>query len=141
LFDYFDKVKDGFNKDCKQTVQVETDSQKKGENEGPLNIRATARIFMEGMTGDDEILPYRDQVEVVAGFAEQKKTANYEKHVALLDDMSSGGADSGESKVCRSYRWTLTLTELRARLSNQVVRVFFLILTFTRTNMQYSASR
>lgn len=141
MFDYFDKVKDEFNKDCKQTVQIETDSQKKGENEGPCNIRATARIFMEGMTGDYEILPYRDQVEVVAGFAEQKKTTDCEKHVALLDDMSSGGAGSEKSKACRSYRWTLTLTELRAQLSNQVGRVFFLILTLTRTNVRNSALR
>jgi hypothetical protein len=126
LFDYFEKVKDEFNKDCKQTVQVETDSQKKKEIEGSCNIRATARIFMGGMSGDFEILTYRDQVEVVAGFAEQKKTTDCEKHVALLDDMSSGGADSEKSKACRSYRWTLTLTELRARLSNQVIESSFL---------------
>jgi RNase P subunit RPR2 len=81
---------------------------------------------MEGLTGDEEILPYRDQVDVVAGFAEQEKLEESETPVALLDDMNSGRGISMKPKACKSCRWILNLKELRARLSKQVGKVVFL---------------
>lgn len=97
------------------------------ENEEPSDRPSTARIFMEGLTGDKEILPYPDQVEVVAGFAEQEKLEESETPVAVLDDMISGGDISMKPKACKSCRWALNLKELRAELSKQVSKVIFCI--------------
>lgn len=93
------------------------------ENEEPSDRPSTARIFMEGLTGDKEILPYPDQVEVVVGFAEQEKLEESGTPIALLDDMISGGDMSMKSKACKSSGWALNLKELRAELSKQRFKI------------------
>ncbi|KAE9363248.1 hypothetical protein N431DRAFT_357282 [Stipitochalara longipes BDJ] len=69
----------------------------------------------------DEDLPYRDQVDVVAGFCEQEYhtiSGKEDKQVALLDDWSH----RGENLTTERYRrlcGPLTSTQLRAVLRKQ----------------------
>ena len=123
---YFEEVNDE-EEDHRHTEHIEGDNGQGDEKEQPFYRPSTARIFMEGLTGDEEILPYRDQVDVVAGFAEQEKLEESETPVALLDDMISGGDTSMKPKTCKSCPWTLNLKELRAELSKQVSKVIFCI--------------
>ncbi|KAH8585450.1 hypothetical protein B0O99DRAFT_603293, partial [Bisporella sp. PMI_857] len=62
------------------------------------NGQSIVRLFMAGMTGDEENLQYPDQVEQVASFYEQgnfgkwdAKTSQHKKTVALLDDRNICG--------------------------------------------------
>ena len=118
---------EGEEKDHRHTEHIEGDNGQGDEKEQPFYRPSTARMFMEGLTGDEEILPYRDQVDVVAGFAEQEKLEESETPVALLDDMISGGDTSMKPKTCKSCPWTLNSKELRAELSKQVSKVIFCI--------------
>jgi hypothetical protein len=121
--DYFGSVTDGDEKDDKQLEKVELRSWENDEDEEACDRRGTARVFMEGMTGDEKMLSYRDQVDVVAGFVEQAIYKGCERPVALLDDRKSGDTPSMRQKDFRPRRWTLTLKELRAELSKQVTDI------------------
>lgn len=133
--DYFEDVNDDDEEeeedeekeDYRHPEHIESVNGQGDKKEEPFDRPSTARIFMEGLTGDKEILPYPDQVEVVAGFAEQEKLEESETPVALLDDMISGGDISVKPKARKSCRWTLNLKELRAELSKQVSKVIFCI--------------
>lgn len=96
---------------------------------GPSKVR----LFMTGMTGDEDTLHYRDQVEEVASICEQAnlgelgtKTRRDRKHVALLDDrnilgtifMNKGLSPSGD---CRPYLGPLTAQRLGEELTKKVV--------------------
>ncbi|KAE9375793.1 hypothetical protein N431DRAFT_454401 [Stipitochalara longipes BDJ] len=90
-FDHFNESKKENEDDDKQAKQIETNSQNDDHKEEPFNGSSIARVFMKGMIGDEEPLPYRDQVDVVAGFAEQATCQEVGRAVALLDDRDSAG--------------------------------------------------
>jgi hypothetical protein len=89
--------------------------------------RRHVRIFMTGFIGDDDKLPYRDQVEQVSSFCEsagwevdEGATGKQRKIVALLDDrndLDTGVTDKGRS---RPYLGPLTSQELGVELSKKV---------------------
>jgi hypothetical protein len=93
---------------------------------------------MKGMTGDEESLPYRDQVDVVAGFAEQATSREIEKVVALLDDRNSAGTIPVRRRRSRPNWGPLTAKQLHEELSKQV-RI--LLLPLGNTNRPCSDSR
>jgi hypothetical protein len=142
-FDYFDKFSNGDEKDDKPPEQIEADSGEDREIKEPSQRGGIAKVFMAGMTGDHLNLPYRDQVEVVVGFAEQETSDESQTLVALLDDMKSGGIISAKPKRYKPQGWNLNLDQLRAQLSKQVagVSLVVLICKITRTNIPNSASK
>ncbi len=71
---------------------------------------------MEGMTGDRNTLPYRNQVEVVADFAEQATSPELEQGVAFLDDRNS----LGNIPVRRRLWGPLASDQLREELGKPV---------------------
>ena len=90
------------------------------------------RLFMTGLVGDEEALQYNDQVEVVASFCEQtsireleRKTGQYRKRVALLDDRNICGtaSDSHCTGHCRPYLGPLTSQQLAKELRKKVPRI------------------
>jgi hypothetical protein len=85
--------------------------------------RSIVRAFMEGMIDDENLLPYCDQVEVVASFAEQSTSHNIEKPVALLDDRTYDGTIPGKQDNCRRYLGPLTSRQLRVELGKQVALI------------------
>jgi hypothetical protein len=140
--DYFDKVSDADDrvsdadeKDDKLPKDIQGEYREDDKVEMPCKRGATARVFMEGMTGDQEKLPFRDQVRVVVGFAEQETSEEPEKPVALLDDRKSGSTTLVQRKACRPNRWALTSKELRAELSKPVTKSLLFIRTCTSTNI------
>lgn len=96
---------------------------------GPSKVR----LFMRGMTGDEDTLHYRDQVEEVASICEQAnlgelgtKTRQYRKHVALLDDRNILGNTFVNKRLsppgdCRPYLGPLTAQRLGDELIKKVV--------------------
>ena len=85
------------------------------------NSRSTIRKFMEGFVGDEETLPYPDQVEKVVDFCEQGRSAESKKYVALLDDTNDGGTGPKKTPYCRPYKGPLTLQKFRKELEKQVL--------------------
>jgi hypothetical protein len=83
---------------------------------------------MSGMVGDEEILPYIDQIDVVAEFVEDATYVECEKPVASLDDRKSGERISISEKNYKPGQLTLNLNELRVRLSKQVTEIHHLVL-------------
>lgn len=138
---YFDSFNNGDEKDGKQLEESVPGRWERDENEESCGRRGTARVFMEGMTGDEEHLPYRDQVDVVAGFVEQAMYKGCEKPVALLDDRKSGGRMPLKQKDFRPRRWTLTIKELRAELSKPVTDILHLFTFRSCTDALSSASK
>jgi hypothetical protein len=139
--DYFDSFNNGNEKDGKQLEESWARRWERDENEEPCGRRGTARVFMKGMTGDEENLPYRDQVDVVAGFVEQAMYKGCEKPVALLDDRKSGDRMPLKQKDFRPRRWILTIKELRAELSKPVTDMLHLFTFRTCTDVLNSASK
>lgn len=137
-FDYFDEVKDGNEEDDKQANKIKTNSREDDLNEETCNRRSIARVFMKGMTGDEESLPYRDQVDVVVGFAKQATSREIEKVVALLDDRNSAGTISVRRRRSRPNWGPLTAKQLYEELSKQVI---ILSLPLGNTNRPCSDSR
>ncbi|PMD45421.1 hypothetical protein L207DRAFT_508317 [Hyaloscypha variabilis F] len=86
------------------------------------------------MVGDEEILPYIDQIDVVAEFVENATYIDCEKPVASLDDRKSGERISISEKYYKPGQLTLNLNELRVRLSKQRFRV-----GLGQTNLLYRA--
>jgi hypothetical protein len=78
------------------------------------------RLFMKGMTGDEDTLQYRDQVEQVAGFCEQASFGELERHVALLDDRNDGDTILQKQGHCRPYQGRLTSQQLCEELRKKV---------------------
>jgi hypothetical protein len=143
LTEYFDSVNDADEKGDKRLGGNDAGSGPRGTNnekKRAYDPRGTARVFMEGMVGDEEILPYRDQVEVVAGFVEKAIYMESDKPVALLDDRKSGDIVSMRQKDYKARRWTLTLEELRVKLSKQVTDLVF-VQTCTLADLLNSASK
>jgi hypothetical protein len=140
--DYFDSFNNGDEKDGKQLEESGARRRwERDENEEPCSRRGTARVFMEGMTGDEADLPYRDQVDVVAGFVEQAMYKGCEKPVAILDDRKSGGRMPLKQKDSRPRSWSLTIKELRAELSRPVTDILRLFTFRTCTDVVNSASK
>jgi hypothetical protein len=103
-----------------ESKEVDRDENKMAEL---CNGRSTVRVFMEGMIGDEDLLPYCDQVEVVASFAEQSTSHNTEKPVALLDDRKYGGKIHAKQENCRPYLGPLTSRRLRVELGKRVAPI------------------
>jgi hypothetical protein len=89
--------------------------------------RGNVRIFMTGLTGDVNKLPYRDQVEQVSSFCEsavwgvdEGTTGQKIKVVALLDDRNDLGSAVTKKEESRPYRGPLTSQELGVELSKKV---------------------
>jgi hypothetical protein len=85
--------------------------------------RSIARIFMKGMIGDEHSLPYRDQVDVVAGFCDQADhtvLSREEALVAVLDDLKHGSGDATTYKHRQLHPCSLTRTQLQSELARQV---------------------
>jgi hypothetical protein len=93
------------------------------------------RLFMTGMTEDEDALHYRDQIEELARFCEpanlrelETKTGQDRKHVALLDDrnipdtmfVNKGLSPPGNR---RPYLGPLTAKRLHEELSRKVAQV------------------
>jgi hypothetical protein len=111
------------------------------------NDYRNVRIFMEGMLGDENALPYRDQVEKVAKFCEQaslerdpRSLGKNRKAVSLLDDRNDGGTISGRGGHCRPYLGPLSPRRLRKELGRQVDPIVPHPRTFRRTHTRYSVS-
>lgn len=119
-FDYFEEIKNINEGNGKQPNEIKANSTEDNHSEEPCNRRSIAKIFMTGMIGDQESLPYRDQVDVVAGFAEQETPTETEKVVALLDDRNSVGTDHVRRRRSRPNWGPLTAKQLREELSKQV---------------------
>ena len=92
-----------------------------------FNVYRNVRAFMKGMLGDEDTLPYRDQVENVARFCEQesmeldpRSLGENRKIVALLDDRNDGGIICAREGHCRPYLGPLDPQQLRKELSRQV---------------------
>lgn len=119
-FDYFDEVKDGNEEDDKQANKIKTNTREDDRDEEICNRRSITRVFMKGMTGDEESLPYRDQVDVVAGFAKQATSTEIKKVVALLDDRNSAGIIPVRRRCSRQNWGPLTAKQLHEELSKQV---------------------
>lgn len=87
------------------------------------------RRFMEGMVGNEDLLPYRDQVEVVSTFCEQagykecetQSPSKDKKVVALLDERNNSGALPTTRGNSRTYLGPLTAQQLKDALSKKVV--------------------
>jgi hypothetical protein len=139
--DSFDSFNNGDEKDGKQLEESGARRWERDENEEPCGRRGIARVFMEGMTGDEAQLPYRDQVDVVAGFVEQAVERGCEKPVALLDDRKSGGRLPLKQKDFRPRSWSLTTKELRAELSKPVTDILQLSIFRTCTDVLNSDSK
>ncbi|KAE9363171.1 hypothetical protein N431DRAFT_357765 [Stipitochalara longipes BDJ] len=74
---------------------------------------------MEGFVGDEEALPYPDQVEKVVGFCEQGSLTESKRHVALLNDANDGGPSLKNRPYFRPYKGPLTLQKFRDELKKQ----------------------
>ena len=88
-----------------------------------LGRRSIARVFMEGLTGNRECLPYRDQVDAVAGLCDQldhKVSSQEEKLVAILDDLGHGSENATVHTHHRLHRGPLTRTQLKHQMTRQV---------------------
>jgi hypothetical protein len=124
--------------------KVEGDSNNRGNKDQNPNDEKDAkaynglnkvRLFMRGLSGEEDDLHYCDQVEEVASICEQanledvmKKTGQGRKHVALLDDRNIRGTilpDKGPSPPgdCRPYLGPLTTQRLGKELSRKVVQI------------------
>jgi hypothetical protein len=90
--------------------------------------KSTVRLFMEGV--GEELLPYHDQVDVVAGFCEMDRTIPdntrrdnpVESSVVLLGE--SDRAEKAHSKYgqFRRYRGPMTSQQLKSELSRKVAK-------------------
>jgi hypothetical protein len=116
------------------------DTENKDENRNDdrdaetCNWHSKVRLFMAGMTGDEDTLHYRNQVEEVASVCEQASLGELEtetgqdgKHVALLDDrnvlgifMVNKGLSTPPAGYCRPYLGPLTAQRLGEELSRKV---------------------
>ena len=85
------------------------------------NSRSDIRKFMEGFIGDEETLPYPDQVEKVAGFCERGSSAESKRHVALLNDTNDGGNGPKKRPCCRPYKGPLSSQKFRDELAKKVL--------------------
>jgi hypothetical protein len=109
---YGDEGKEKEENQCHQTGD---------ENAEAWNSRSTIRKFMEGFIGDEETLPYPDQVEKVVDFCEQGSSTESKKYVALLDDTNDGGTGPKKTPYCRPYKGPLTSQKFRDELEKQVL--------------------
>lgn len=116
------------------------DTENKDENRNDdkdaetCNGHSKVRLFMAAMTGDEDTLHYRNQVEEVASVCEQASLGELEtetgqdgKHVALLDDrnilgifMVNKGLSTPPAGYCRPYLGPLTAKRLGEELSRKV---------------------
>jgi hypothetical protein len=112
-------------------VSSEPEDEYQNDDKGSESCDETSdvRLFMKGMTGDEDGLKYRDQVDQVASFCErlslmksETKTEENRKHVALLDERNIGGTIADKKGHCRPYPGPLTSHELRERLSRKVAQ-------------------
>ena len=100
------------------------------------NRQSIVRLFMVGMTGDEETLQYPDQVEQVVSFYEQgnfgeseTKTGQGRKVVALLDDRNICGTLHVNQELfqctghCRPHLGPLTSEELCEELERKVTHI------------------
>jgi hypothetical protein len=125
---YFDKTNNANANGDRPSEEIDHGSQNYDEVEETRDTRGITRAFMLGMVGDEEILPYIDQIDVVAEFVENATYIDCEKPVASLDDRKSGERISISEKYYKPGQLTLNLNELRVRLSKQVTEIHHLVL-------------
>jgi hypothetical protein len=107
----------GEHKDENRNDGKDTEASEACEGHGKV------RLFMKGMTGDEDKLQYRDQVEQVARFCEQTSFGELERHVALLDDRNDGGTNLKKEGYCRPYQGPLTSQRLAEELIKKVAQI------------------
>jgi hypothetical protein len=106
----------------KKTEEEKNQSHQTGDkNAEAWNSRSTVRKFMEGFIGDEETLPYPDQVEKVVDFYEQGSSTESKKHMVLINDTNDGGTGPNKKPYCRPYKGPLTAKEFRDELEKQVL--------------------
>jgi hypothetical protein len=92
------------------------------------NWKSDVRLFMEGLPGDEDCLPYRDQVSVVARFCEEaaldrrdSEPVGSEKKIAILLDSRKHGNGIRKTQSRRwPYHGPLTSKQLKIELSRKV---------------------
>jgi hypothetical protein len=123
---YFGQINNANATGDRPSEEIDHGSQGYDEVEETRDTRSITRAFMSGMVGDDEVLPYIDQIDKVAGFVENATYVECEKPVALLDDRKSGEPIYSSEKDYKPEQ--LSLNELRAKLSKQVTEIHLLVL-------------
>ena len=110
--------------------QEEVERKSMGQSkDGACKQHSSTRRFMEGMTGDDDVLLDHDQVDEVAGFCEQpcygefRKMGQDRKHV-LLDDRHSGGTVADKKGHYRPHMGPLTSREFREAMTREVPKIY-----------------
>jgi hypothetical protein len=119
-----------------EKLQDEDDHRNEDRDSESSGGYSDVRLFMTGLIGDEEALQYNDQVEEVASFCEQtsigeleRKTGQYRKRVALLDDRNICGTalDCQCTGHCRPYQGPLTSQQLAKELRKKVARIQFFL--------------
>jgi len=128
-FDFLTKGFDLFSGDSQDNAPeaMYRDPSNSGELER-YGRESIPRVFMKGITGEEQSLPYRDQVDVVVGFCEKalantvgtKGSGPEKSRIILLDDTthSCGIAKTDEQR--RTFRGQLTPNQLREKLGRPV---------------------
>jgi len=107
-----------------------------GKDAAVCDGKSIVRLFMEGMTGDEETLEYPDQVKQVASFYEQgsfreseTKSGQDKKAVALIDERNICGTIHVNQRIfqctghCRPHQGPLTPEELCEMLGRKVIDI------------------
>jgi hypothetical protein len=128
---------DGSNDNGDSVAGLSDKSENQAENASDaidaeaFKVYRNVRVFMKGMLGDEDTLPFRDQVEKVARFCEQesmeldlRSLVKNRKTVALLDDRNDGGTICAREGHCRPYLGPLDPQRLRKELSRQVGQIY-----------------
>jgi len=101
----------------------QNEKQNDGKSTDASNPHSNVRLFMKGMTGDEDSLEDYDQVDEVASFCEARpQRALYRKHVALLDERNIGGTIVDKKGHCRTRLKPLALQKLCDKLSKKVTQ-------------------
>ena len=105
-------------------VSEDKDQRRKDDEKAEsCSEHGSVRLFMTGMTGDEDALQFPDQVEQVASFCEQASSRTTEKKMALLDDRTNGGTMLKKSGHYRPYKGPLSSQQLRVELSKKVTYI------------------
>ena len=106
--------------DEKKAMEENANDQAHDKDRELWKKRSNIEKFMGGFVGEEETLPYPDEVEKVVGFCSQGGVPDSKKQVALLNDTNDGGPDLKKKPYIRPYKGPLTARQLRGELEKQV---------------------